>query len=111
MIASLRKDYEELITAGFQTGLLFVGLRVNSRMGWIVCLALIAILSLFAWGSALLRRRAITDTPTSRIASAAQGYVELLGIGRPPAPPPNGAKIPWASPSTSPDGSSAFGRP
>ena len=87
MIASLRKDYEELITAGFQTGLLFVGLRVNSRMGWIVCLALIAILSLFAWGSALLRRRAITDTPTSRIASAAQGYVELLGVGRPPDPP------------------------
>jgi hypothetical protein len=30
------------------------------------------------------RRRAITDTPTSRIASAAQGYVELIGVGHPP---------------------------
>ena len=87
MATTLRRHYEELVTAGFQAGLLIVGLKVNSRMGWIVCLALIAILSLFAWGSALLRRRAITDTPTSRIASAAQGYVELLGIGRPPDPP------------------------
>jgi hypothetical protein len=38
-----------------------------------------ALISLFAWNSALRRQRLITGTPTSRIGSAAQGYVELIG--------------------------------
>ena len=38
--------------------------------------------SLFAWLSVLRRHRLIVGTPTSRIASAAQGYVELLGNAR-----------------------------
>ena len=42
-----------------------------------------ALVSLFAWYSALHRLRAISGTPTSRIGSAAQGYVELIGRGRP----------------------------
>jgi hypothetical protein len=54
-----------------------------SREVWIGCLALIALISLYAWGALLLRRRAIIDAPASRIASAAQGYVKLSGIGRP----------------------------
>src|SRR5208282_4520391 len=35
-----------------------------------------------AWLSSLVRLRAIRDTPTSKIASAAQGYVELIGRGQ-----------------------------
>jgi hypothetical protein len=42
-----------------------------------------AAISILAWLSALNRLRAIRDTPTSKIASAAQGYVELLGSGHP----------------------------
>jgi hypothetical protein len=38
---------------------------------------------LFAWASAFRRHRAIADTPSSKVASAAQGYVELQGRGRP----------------------------
>ncbi len=43
----------------------------------------IFILALTAWLFSLRRLRAIRDTPTSRINSAAQGYVELTGTGRP----------------------------
>ncbi|MDR3221527.1 MAG: E3 ubiquitin ligase family protein [Candidatus Accumulibacter sp.] len=83
MILSLRKTYGQLITSGGQIALLGIGAEADSREVWIVCLALIAVISLAAWGSTFKRRRAITDTPTSRIVSAAQGYVELSGTGRP----------------------------
>lgn len=49
---------------------------------------LLAVIGLIAWTSTFRRRRAITDTPTSRIASAAQGYVELSGQGRALDDPP-----------------------
>ncbi len=88
MIASFRKSYSQFVTSGAQLVLIIIGLQTESREGWIACLALIALISLFAWVSTLRRRRAITDTPTSRIASAAQGYVELLGKGRPLDHPP-----------------------
>jgi hypothetical protein len=88
MIATLRKSYEELVTSGSQLALLVVGLKADSREGWVFSLALIAAVSLLAWSSTWRRRRAITDTPTSRIASAAQGYVELFGTGGPLDGPP-----------------------
>jgi len=88
MTLSLRQSYGQFITSGGQLVLLFIGLKTESREGWIVCLALIATISLIAWMSTLRRRRAITDTPTSRIGSAAQGYVELLGDGKPLDFPP-----------------------
>lgn len=43
----------------------------------------LALLSLFAWLLALRRWRLVDNTPTSRISSAAQGYVELNGTGKP----------------------------
>ena len=88
MILSFRKSYGQLITSGAQLVLFAIGAQAESREGWVACLALIAAISLCAWMSALRRRRAITDTPTSRIASAAQGYVELSGSGRPLDHPP-----------------------
>jgi hypothetical protein len=87
MILSLRKSYGQFITSGAQFLLLYIGVKADSRQGWVVCLTLMAIVSLVAWMSTLRRRRAIADTPTSRIVSAAQGYVELFGQGRPPDPP------------------------
>lgn len=55
----------------------------ESRQIWLASLTGIAALALLAWVLALRRRRMINDTPTSRIASAAQGYLELSGQGQP----------------------------
>ena len=88
MIVSLRREYGQFITSGAQLLLLLVGAKLESRAGWLFCVGLMAAISLVAWLSTLRRRRAIADTPTSRIASAAQGYVELRGTGRPLDDPP-----------------------
>jgi hypothetical protein len=82
MIVRLRREYGHFVTSGAQLLLLAVGAKLGSRTGWLVCLGLMALISLIAWMSTLRRRRAIADTPTSRIASAAQGYVELRGTGK-----------------------------
>jgi len=83
LLNSLRRQYAQLITSGGQLILLFAGFHLGSRDGWLWSLSGIALISFFAWYSALLRYRMISGTPTSRIASAAQGYVELTGKGLP----------------------------
>ncbi|MDD5471162.1 MAG: hypothetical protein PHP05_04525 [Sideroxydans sp.] len=83
MLNSLRQQYAQLITSGGQLLLLFAGIHLGTRDGWLWSLGGIAFISLFAWFSALYRYRMIGGTPTSRIASAAQGYVELTGKGHP----------------------------
>ncbi len=88
MLISLRREYGNLITSGSQLILLLVGLKTESSLGMFVCVALMAPLSLVAWTSTYRRARAIDDTPTSRVASAAQGYVELIGAGKPLAGAP-----------------------
>ena len=82
MLVSLRREYTQLVTSGAQLLLLLVGLQMESREGWFISLGLMALLSILAWLSALRRLRTIRDMPTSRIASAAQGYVELSGHGK-----------------------------
>ncbi len=87
MLTTLRREYTQLITSGGQLLLLLVGLKLGSHTGWLWCLGSMAVVSLFAWYSTLYRLRAISGTPTSRIGSAAQGYVELIGRGKPgPSP-------------------------
>jgi hypothetical protein len=87
MLVTLRRSYAHLVTSGTQLLLLFIGLRLESKTGWLACLSMMAAISILAWLSALSRLRAIRDTPTSKIASAAQGYVELSGRGHPFAEP------------------------
>lgn len=82
MFTALMPSYAELITSGAQLLLLIIGFKIGTETGWQIALGLIAITSLIAWYSVLRRLRAITGTPTSRIVSAAQGYVELMGKGR-----------------------------
>ena len=79
MLSSFRDGYVNLITSGAHLLLLLVALRINERPVWMGCLGLISIISFFAWASSFRRNRAIADTPTSKVASAAQGYVELHG--------------------------------
>jgi hypothetical protein len=83
MLDAFRREYAQLVTSGAQLLLLFIGIDLDTRTGWIYCLAPIALISIFAWLSALNRLRAVRDTPTSKVASAAQGYVELTGRGAP----------------------------
>jgi hypothetical protein len=55
----------------------------HSRPVWLSVFAAVALINLWAWINALTWRRAIVDTPTSRVTSAAQGFVELTGTGQP----------------------------
>jgi hypothetical protein len=82
MLTRLRQSYAALLTSGGQLVLLVIGAHLHTPTAWRVSLSLIALLSLLAWVSVLRRMRAFTDTPTSMVASAAQGYVELRGHGK-----------------------------
>jgi hypothetical protein len=82
MAMGLRDGYVNLLTSGSHVLLLMVAAKINERPAWTISLALIAVISFFAWTSNFRRGRAIADTPTSRIGSAAQGYVELYGSAR-----------------------------
>lgn len=93
MLVSLRREYAQLVTSGAQLLLLLVGFKLESRNGWLVCLSAMAIISVPAWLSALKRLRAVRDTPTSKVASAAQGYVELTGRGHRFGDPPLLSKL------------------
>lgn len=81
MLHSLRLKIIEPLTVGGYLILLLIGVQVRTREAWIASLASIAILAAAAWAMSYRRARSIGDTPTSKIASAAQGYVELIGRG------------------------------
>lgn len=81
MLVTLRREYAQLITSGGQLLLLFAGIHFESRAGWLWCLGIMAFISLAAWYSTLYRLRTVSGMATSRIGSAAQGYVELIGNG------------------------------
>lgn len=78
----LRDNYVNWLTSGSHLLLLLVAVRIDERPVWTGCLALIAGVSFLAWTSNFRRGRLIADTPTSKIGSAAQGYVELYGSAR-----------------------------
>ena len=82
MLVKLRRQYAQFIISGAQLLLLVVGLKINTVPSWQVILSAMMAISLIAWISALYRMRTIRDTPTSKIVSAAQGYVELTGQGK-----------------------------
>ena len=84
----LRREYARLLASGAQLLLVIVGMRLESRRGWLYCLAAIALISVFTWVSSLRRLRTLRNTPTSKIVSAAQGYVELVGRGAQFCEPP-----------------------
>lgn len=100
MLVRLRREYANLVTSASQLILLLVGFQLGSRQAWLACLTLMAALSLITWMSALRRHRAMVHTPTSKVASAAQGYVELVGRGKaleglPVLSPINGLPCLW----------------
>ena len=82
MLEGLKQHYVNLLTSGGHLVLLFAGWQIDSREAWPIILGLIGTIGFFAWIGNQRRSRLILDTPTSRIASAAQGYVELTGHAR-----------------------------
>ncbi len=81
MLVRLRHGYRQWLVSGGYLLLVFVGAQIDDPLGWRWCAVAIALLALVAWVMTLRRARVVADTPTSAIASAAQGYVELLGSG------------------------------
>jgi hypothetical protein len=75
--------YAQTLPFFLQAVLLGFAASSDSPSVWLGVFSVVALLNLWAWIVALGWRRAIADTPTSRIASAAQGYVELIGTGQP----------------------------
>jgi hypothetical protein len=82
MGASLRRHYANLLTSAVHLALVVVGFRIDTPMAWTIVLSLIGTISVLAWTGNHRRYRLIADTPTSRVVSAAQGYVELDGRAR-----------------------------
>lgn len=81
--ATLQSKGFYAVAPGLQFLAVFIGVAQGSRTVWILALLSIAGLAAVGWWQALARKRLIGDLPTSKIASAAQGYVELQGTGRP----------------------------
>lgn len=79
MFDGLKQHYANLLTSGGHLLMLAVGARIGTPEAWLASLGLMGVIGFFAWMGNARRSRLILDTPTSRIASAAQGYVEFVG--------------------------------
>ena len=82
--AERRHDYANFILSGGNFALLLLGFQIGSAAGWKLAFGFVGLTSAWAWYANLKRYRTVADTPTSRIASAPQGYVEIVGRGRQP---------------------------
>lgn len=88
MLVRLRRGKLDAALPLLQLGLAGVAAHAAPGRGGLVALALLLASALWGWLRALRHARLIADTPTARIASAAQGYTELRGRGQPLAGTP-----------------------
>ena len=75
----VRSQNIQRVLAVAYVGLFAGALRIGPGPGLTACLGAAALLGAIGWTASLRRARAIAELATSRIASAAQGYVELMG--------------------------------
>src|SRR4030067_2508576 len=99
--AGWRHHYANRALGGGNLLILLLGFQLHSRVGWQISFTLVGLTSFWAWYANLKRYRTVADTPTSRIASAPQGYIELVGRGQQPpgaalVRPIRGPPCPWA---------------
>lgn len=83
-VAEWRHDYANLALSGGNLAVLLLGFQLQSKPGWVISIGLVGLTSFWAWYANMKRYRTVADTPTSRIASAPQGYIEIVGRGRQP---------------------------
>ena len=79
MAGAFKLYTSEWLTGGAHFIIIAVAVQAEDVAVWPYALAAMSIVSFFAWIATYRRYRQIHDLPTSRIASAAQGYVELFG--------------------------------
>ncbi len=83
MLIRLRRDPTNAGLPVLQLAMVGLVLTLDRGTGILTALVVLIGSSLYGWGHAVRYARLIVDTPTARIASAAQGYTELYGRGRP----------------------------
>lgn len=93
MNLSVNRAHQFFAYGGAHALLLVMAFQIEGRLGWIIALPLMSAVSLYAWLASLRRLRMMNDMPTSQIASAAQGYVELIGRAQLDAAQPLQAKL------------------
>jgi hypothetical protein len=76
---SLGRHRIDWLTGGAHFVILSLAMQADSHAAWPYALIAMSIASFCAWVANYRRFRGVHDLPTSRIASAAQGYVELFG--------------------------------
>ncbi len=79
MWRSLRGHYADALTSASYLSLFAFALHANDKRIWLIAMGLVAFIGFFVWSSTFKHARTIADIATSRIASAAQGYVEVYG--------------------------------
>lgn len=80
MFARTRRRFRTgWLTGGLHLVILWLAIEAESAEAWPYALAAMAAVSFFAWIANYRRYRHVHDVPTSKVASAAQGYVELFG--------------------------------
>lgn len=82
--AGWRHDAVNFLLGGGNLVLLLFGVKFGTSLGWSISFGLVGLTSFWAWHANLKRYRTVADTPTSRIGSAPQGYVEIVGRGKQP---------------------------
>lgn len=81
MLAGWRHAYANIALTGGNLAFLLIALKSPTPAGISLAAGLVGITSFYAWYVNLRRHSAVADTPTSRISSAPQGYVEIVGKG------------------------------
>lgn len=84
MFTGWRHAYANVALTGGNLVFLVIALKIPTPVGYLSSAGLIGVTSLLAWYLNLRRYRAVADTPTARVASAPQGYIEVVGQGRHP---------------------------
>ncbi len=80
MIRPLQRRFGGWVVGGSYLAVLWIGFLFTSRSTLWLLLTVVALLAFLAWVSTVRRWNVVGGTPTSKVDSAAQGYVELDGI-------------------------------
>ena len=79
MIGSSRLHQPGWLSGAAHFIIIALAIQAESAEVWPFALLAMSVVSFFAWAANYRRYRQISDLPTSKVASAAQGYVELFG--------------------------------
>lgn len=83
MFGSTRVHGPLWLSGALHFAIILVAVKLESPQAWPWALLAMGVVSFFAWLANHRRYRQIHDLPTSKVGSAAQGYVELIGRGEP----------------------------